>query len=111
MAKFTRWRQAKSPLNAMEHALGQKPLFFEPVGKFFDDWIGEHVLGNLFDLSLGAAGIEGIVEGNDEVFSLPNVPNAFILHLLERTMDGLSLRIQDRGLQRDVDMSLHCDRL
>jgi hypothetical protein len=52
-------------------------------------------------------GAERVIERKREVFALAHSGNLGKTDLAECIVDGLALRIEDRCLQRDIDMRLH----
>ena len=82
-------------------------LLFELVGELFDDRVGEHLSRNPLNFGFRCFAGQCAVEVQDEIFALADVFYALVLHLLECAVDGLSLRIEDSALQRNVDIGLH----
>src|SRR5215813_2961749 len=80
---------------------------FQPVAEFLDYGVGQHFFGNALDLCLCSSLVQPAIHHQLKEFSLPNGANAFVTHLLQRALDGLSLRIKDRALQHDRDVGLH----
>src|SRR5215831_5892545 len=101
-------------------ALGSKPSGYafrwpdlpiasvlQPVAEFFDDRVGQNILGNAFDLSPGGRFVQPAIQVEFEEFTLADVSDSFIAHLLERAVDCLSLGVEHRGLQHHCNVSLH----
>lgn len=86
-------------------------LGFDLVGELFDDGIGEDFAGDALDFGAGGVWSEGVIEGEEEVFALADGGYALVVHAGEGVADGLALGVEDGGLERDVDMCLHCPRL
>ncbi len=82
-------------------------LFFQPVGKFFNHRVGKHIFGDALYFRLCGGGIERAVKVKDKIFSLADVLYPLILHLFECVLDGLSLGVEYRPLERHIDMGLH----
>jgi len=82
-------------------------LFLNAVRKFFDDGVGEDLAGDAFDLVAGGFGSEPIGEGKREVFALADGGYVRIADFAQGVVDGLALGVQDRCLERDIDMCLH----
>jgi hypothetical protein len=74
--------------------------------KFFYDGISEHVLRDALDLGFGFVTAE-TVELEDEEFALAHFLHLGVAEGGEGALDGLSLGIEDGGLQHDPDVSFH----
>src|ERR1035438_8994652 len=81
------------------------------VGVLFDHWIGEHLASDALHMCAGSVGREPLGEGKLEVLALPHCGYLCESDLPQRVLDGLALGVQDRCLQRDIDMCLHYPRL
>jgi len=79
----------------------------EGAAKFFDYRVGEHFARNALQFRLRLFAAEPAIECQLKIFSLADLFQAFIAHLLKRPMDRLSLRIEDALLQRNVDVGFH----
>jgi len=75
--------------------------------EFLNHRIGENLASNPLNLGMGRSRIERVGQSNYKIFSLPHVLNTLVLHLPKSAVDGLALRVQNRLLERDIDMSLH----
>ena len=82
-------------------------LFLYAVRKLFDNGVGEDFAGDALDQGAGGVCGEAISEGKREILALANRADVSESDLAEGVLDGLALRIQDRCLQRDIDMCLH----
>ena len=82
-------------------------LFLDAVCVLFDDRIGEDFGGDALNLGAGSLGGEPIGEGKREILALPHGSHLGKTDLAQGILDGLALRIEDRCLQRDIDMRLH----
>jgi hypothetical protein len=94
-------------LNYNEYVVGKLHCIFKVKPEFFDHRIREHFADNPFHFSVRRGSIERIGQPDYKIFSLPHVLNALILHLFKGAVNGLTLRIENRLFQRDIDMSLH----
>jgi hypothetical protein len=103
--------QWKANEKGEDGANGFHLLLLDPVGELFDDGVAEDVASDAFDFGIGGVGGKGAVEGEEEVFALADIGYALIVHAGEGVADGLALGVEDGGLERDVDMCLHCPRL
>jgi hypothetical protein len=81
---------------------------FDAVGEFFDYGVGKDLLGDALDLGFGGVGGKAIGKREGEVFALAHRGDISETDLVEGILDGLSLRIEDGSLQRDINMRLHC---
>jgi hypothetical protein len=84
-------------------------LGFEAEGELFDDGVGEDLAGDALDFELGLGGGESIVEGEEKVFPLADVGDAFVVHATERAGYGLALSVEHGALEGDVHVGLHED--
>jgi hypothetical protein len=80
---------------------------FEAEGELFDDGVGENLGGDAFDLVPRSCWLQTVFEGEEKVFALADVVDAFVLHAAEGVGDGLTLGVEDRSFECYVDMSLH----
>jgi len=83
------------------------PGIFKMKPKLFDHGIGENVASDSLYFGVGRSGIDVVGQPEHEILSLPHVFNSLVAHLVQGAVDGLTLRIENRLLQRDIDMSLH----
>jgi hypothetical protein len=74
--------------------------------ELFDDWIGEDIAGDFFDLLPRFFRAESI-EGEDEELSLPDVLNFIVAEGRQGMLDGLTLRIEHGLLQHYPNMRFH----
>lgn len=82
-------------------------LFLNAVRELFDDGVGKDLAGNALDQGFRIGGRQAICEGKREILALANGFNLRESYLAKGVVNGLTLRIEHRGLQRNVDMSLH----
>lgn len=80
---------------------------FQAVCVLFNHGVDEDFAGDALDFALGFRGSQRSVESEYEILALANVLDATILHLGQRFVDGLSLRIEDGAAEHHVDMGLH----
>lgn len=102
--EFDGQRIQKLPLRTT--VTSRKKLVEEFEAKFFDDGVGEDVFGDAFDLGLSFFAAQAI-EGEDEEFTLADALYLCVAERGKGAMDGLSLRIEDGGLEHDPNMSFH----
>src|SRR5216684_599709 len=93
--------------NNATHMTSSRNSVCEGAAKLFNHWIGEHIAGNALDLGLRLFTTQAAIERQFEVLALADLLQAFIAHLLERTLDGLALGIEDAFLERDVNVGFH----
>src|SRR5271163_1870695 len=74
--------------------------------EFFDDRIGENLLGDAFYLRLRFGAVEAI-QFQHEKLSLPHAFHLGVAKRCERALNRLPLRIEDGGLQHDPDVCFH----
>ncbi len=67
-------------------------------GEFLDDGVGEDLAGDAIDFCLGGFAGEPVVEGEEEIFALADVGDAFVALAGERGLHGLALGIEDGAL-------------
>ena len=84
-----------------------RALFLYAVCVLFDDGVGEDFFGDALDLGAGGLGGEAVGEGEGEVLALAHRGDLGKADLAQGVLDGLALGIQDRCLQRDIDMCRH----
>ena len=82
-------------------------LVLDAVGVLLDYGVGEDFGGYALDYGFCRLGGEAFSEGEGEVFALAGALDSGEVHLAECILDGLALRVENRGLQSYVDMSLH----
>jgi hypothetical protein len=87
--------------------VSMRRLFLYAVRKFFNNRIREDFAGDPLDQGSGGVGGESIGEGKREILTLADRGHLCETDLVQRVLDGLALGVQDRCLQRDVDMCLH----
>jgi len=86
-------------------------LFLYAVRELFDDRVGENLAGDALHIGAGRLKRKAIGERNREILALAHRSDIREPDLAQGILDGLALRIQNRSLQRDVDMRLHYPRL
>ena len=86
-------------------------LFLNAIRVLFDDGVGEDFAGDALNLFANGAGREPLVKRESEILALPHSGHIGKPDLAQGIVDGLALRVQDRCLQRDIDMCLHYPRL
>src|SRR5579883_2764781 len=81
------------------------------VQKFYavvlDDGVAEYVARDLIELMPRALAVRAAPDGDFEVFALPYVFDFRVAETVQRRVNGLPLRIEDRRLERDVDAGFH----
>src|SRR5581483_9947497 len=77
----------------------------DPV--LFDDGVGEDVVGNRFDVLLCLVAGDAVGDGDIEILALTDGGDTMIAESVQRGTDGLTLRIKDRGFQRNEDARFH----
>lgn len=82
--------------------------WLEAEGKFLDHRVGEDFASNALHLGLLVRCRKAIFKRQQEIFSLPDIGNAFVGHAAKCIGDGFALGIEHRSFQCDVDMCLHC---
>ena len=82
-------------------------LLFNAVRELFDDRVGQHFGGDLLDQRFDGGGIQAVGQRDREIFALPDRGYVAVSDLVQGVLDGLALGVQDRSLQRDIDMRLH----
>ena len=82
-------------------------LLLKREAEFLDDRIGQHFSSHARDFRFRLGAGESAVEREFEILSLAHFLEALVSHLLERTLDGLALRIQNALLQRNIDVGFH----
>ena len=104
-ARFTVRRRTASSHSSWHRTV----LLLEAEGEFFDDRIGEDITGDAlnFVLSLRGIGGERRREREHEVLALAHVGDSIEADAAESAGDRLSLRVEYRTLQRDVNMRCH----
>ena len=96
-----------SAMGGFEGVGARGGLFLYAVGVFFDDGVGEDFFGDALDLGAGGFGGEAVSQRKREILALAHRRYLCESDLAQRVLDGLALRVQDRCLQRDIDMRLH----
>ncbi len=86
---------------------GERGLFLYAVREFFDDGVGQDFAGDALDLSADGVRLQPIGEGKREILALAHRGYIGETDLSQGILDGLALGVQDRCLQRDIDMRLH----
>lgn len=84
-----------------------KELLLNPISKFFNHRVGEHLFGDALDFGLGGCFVEAAVEGDLKELALADAAHALVTHLFERAVNGLALRIKDGGFEHDGDVGFH----
>src|ERR1700722_763399 len=79
----------------------------EGEAEFFNDRIGQHFPRDALDLGMSLFAAKSTGERKLEVFSLAHALQPLVAHLVESSLDGFALRIEDSFLQRHVDVSSH----
>jgi hypothetical protein len=82
-------------------------LFLYAVGELFDYGVGEDFAGDALDLGAGGLRRQAVGERKGEILALAHGGDVCKPDLVEGILDGLALRIEDRRLQRDIDIRLH----
>ena len=85
-------------------SLGLSPDHLDPV--ILDHRIGEQLVGRLLE-QLFSAGLVAAIELDVEHLALPDAGDALNPERAQRALDGLALRVEDAGLQRDGDAGFH----
>ena len=80
---------------------------FEMKTKLFDNRVREHFAGDAFYFGVSRGFVQRVGQSKHKILTLPHAVNSLILHLPERIVNGLPLRIEDGLLRSDIDMSLH----
>ena len=80
---------------------------FKMKPKLFNHRIGEHIAGDSLYFGVGRCRIKAVSQPQHKIFSLPHVFDSLVEHFFQGAVDGLPLRVENRLLQRDIDMSLH----
>src|SRR5947209_13793191 len=93
----------------MPHMGNSEYLLCERAAKLLDHRIGEHVARNALYFALRLFTAQTAIESEFEIFSLADLFQTFIAHFLQRAVNGLALRIQDRFFERNVDVGFHVD--
>src|SRR6266571_1383647 len=86
-----------------------KVLFFNGIPEFLDHRIGQNLARDSPNLALRLGLVQSSGEGQLEKLTLTHILQPVVTHLVERSLDGFALRIQDAPLQRNVYVSLHGD--
>jgi len=81
-----------------EHHL-TAPSVFEGEAKLFDHRVGQDLAGDPSDFGLRFRAAQAAVEGQLKVFTLADLVQTLVTHLLKRTVDRLALRIQNAFFQ------------
>src|SRR5438067_7437159 len=84
-------------------------LFFNRIPEFFDHWISEDFARNPANFGFCRGFVEPAIERQFEKFPLAHILQSLIAQLVERSLDGFALRIQDAPLQRNVYVCFHGD--
>jgi hypothetical protein len=74
--------------------------------KFLNNGIGQHLFGNALDFPLGLIAGQTF-ERQNEKFALADFLNAGVPQRRERSLNGLALRVENRGLQHYPDVCFH----
>ena len=88
-------------------ALSRWLLIHEGEAEFFDYWIGQDFPGNALDLGVSLFARQAARKRKLEIFSLANAFQSFVAHLVERSLDGLTLGVENGLFEGDVDVSNH----
>ena len=96
--------------NNATHAGYSKESVCEGAAKLFYYRVGEHFTSDALDFGLRLLTAESAVERKFEILSLTDFFEALVAHLLESTMDGLALRIEDAFFERNVNVGSHGDK-
>src|ERR1035441_5999934 len=88
-----------------------RALCLYAVREFLDHRVGEHLAGDALHLGARRLRAQPFGQRKREIFALAHSGYLRKSDLAQGVLDGLALRIQDRGLQRDIDMRLHHSRL
>src|ERR1043166_5708614 len=70
-------------------------LIFEGVSELFNDWIGEHVLGNPPHFRFCFGTRKPAVQRQLKILALPNAFQPLVTHLFKSTLDRLALGIEN----------------
>src|SRR5580692_2171660 len=82
-------------------------LVLNAIRELFNNGVGENFPGNALNLGASIGGSKAIGEGEGEILALADGFHLCETDLAQGVVNRLPLRIQNRGLQRNVDMSLH----
>ena len=82
-------------------------LFLDAVSEFFNHRVGEHLAGDAFYQCACRIRAQPVCERKGEILALAHGCYFGKSDLVQGVLDGLALWIQDRSLQRDIDMRLH----
>jgi len=73
-------------------------LFFDAVGVFLNNGVGEDLAGDALDFSTCGVGMEAFGKRKGEVLALAHGGDIGITDLAESVVDGLALGVEDRCL-------------
>src|SRR5258708_6827314 len=79
-------------------------LLFKAEAEFLYDRIGQEFPGNPLDLGLSRRLVQCAIEREFKKLPLTDIAHSFVAALAQRSVDGLALRIKDRGLQHDSNV-------
>ena len=89
----------------MGHGSGE--LFLYTISELFDYRICKNLTGDAFYLGPCDFNRKPVRKRKGKILPLAHRANLVESDFAQSVMDGLSLRIQDRCLQRNMDMCLH----
>jgi len=79
----------------------------QTIRVLFNHRVDQNFARNAFHFRLRFGQRQRITQRDLEVLSLSNLFNTLILHLAQSAVNGLALRVQDGGAERNVDVCLH----
>src|SRR3982750_4265264 len=82
-------------------------LVHEFDAKFFDDRVRQNVAGDGVNFLLRLVARDTLGEPQFEELALPNVRDIRVTEPVESGANGLTLRVEDGGLQHDENTSFH----
>ena len=105
--------QGSAPLPSSSAIAGflQPRLFLNAIRVLFYNGVGQDFAGDPLNLLTRGRCRKALIQREGEVFALADGSDIAKPYLAQSIVDGLALRVQDRCLQRDIDMCLHHPRL
>jgi len=83
---------------------------FEGVTVLLNHRVGEDFACDTINLRLGLVPAEAAVQLEFKILALADVRQAFVTHLLQRSLDSLALRIENALFEGNVDEGFHGHR-